>query len=549
MAATAVHAGGDRGEASRRVRSPSPALPLLDPRCCGDDFSFEGAGFEELLRSFGGGLDSPPPGAGGALPHAPPQSELALALPLPQHASRTPDAVGPRCLDATHASGGGLGGACACTPAPLEGQEAQYELLSNENGKKNGEKRRAPHPTPLAPLARAWYMSRVRLTRRGAHARLRSQLSRTPEWRSLAERERVARACDAAGPARAALAQALRVGHCSLLRKGDLLFLARVWGYRSDIWGHRKDRRVRGPLPAATSLSAAVPRGVAAVMRAPLALEPAAITRPEVQVRDACRVRAPMTLLTRQQLALVVVQISEFHAALGGPLRALAESSLEAFASYESVGHRIMQLSHREGAAAQLRGLGRTAFTVLEVSAGHKCGALGEINRLLAMLQMQHADVQLRMLRVDPAQAGRPAFLALASEVEAPWELLFRDIARLCNSAITSESNKPTLICISAAGNEVDEQTSIEAAKLDALTAGCDVEGIVRGGEISLEVLVRSRAMLHQMRLAPLEAYLSAVSAVLSLQVGMMSGCADSMAKHVRTTQQARDVLTAAHTM
>ena len=241
-------------------------------------------------------------------------------------------------------------------------------------------------------------------------------------------------------------------------------------------------------------------------------------------------------------------QISEFHAALGGPLRALAESSLEAFAGFESVGHRILQLSHSEGAAAQLRGLGRTAFTVLEVSEGHKCGALGEINRLLAVLQMQHADVQLRMLRVDPAQAGRPAFLALASEAEAPWELLFRDIARLCNSAITSVSNKPTLLCI-AAGNEVDEQTSIEAAKLDALTAGCDVGGIVRGGELSLEVLVRSRAMLHQMRLAPLEAYLSAVSAVLSLQVGLMSGCADAMAKHLRTTQQARDVLTAAHAL
>ena len=165
MAATAVRAGRDQGEGSRRVRSPSPALPLLDPRCCGDDFSFEGAGFEELLRSLGGGLDSPLPGAVGALPHAPPQSELALALPLPQRATRTPEAVGPRCLDAAHAGSAGLGGACACTPAPLEGTEAQYELLSNENGKKNGEKRRDPQPTPLAPLARAWCTSRVRLTR------------------------------------------------------------------------------------------------------------------------------------------------------------------------------------------------------------------------------------------------------------------------------------------------------------------------------------------------------------------------------------------------
>jgi len=147
MAAAALLTGGElEASRARRVRSPSPALPLLDPRCYGDDFSLEGPGFEELLRSFGAGLDSPGSGAGGASPHAPPQSELALALAPQQQqarALRTLDAVGPRCLDATHSSGGG---ACACTPAPLEGQDAQYELLSSANGKKNGEKRRASIP-------------------------------------------------------------------------------------------------------------------------------------------------------------------------------------------------------------------------------------------------------------------------------------------------------------------------------------------------------------------------------------------------------------------
>ena len=241
------------------------------------------------------------------------------------------------------------------------------------------------------------------------------------------------------------------------------------------------------------------------------------------------------------------LQVAEFHAALGGPLRSLAEGSLEAFASYESVGHRIVQLSHREGGSAQLRDLGRTAFSVIEVATGHKCGALTEINRLLAVLQMQHADVQLRMLRVDPAQAGRPAFLALAAEVEPPWESTFRDLAQLCNSAIASVSNKPVICCITATGDDVDEQTSIEAAKLDALALGCNKEGIVRGGELSLEVVTRARGLLHQMRLAPLETYLSAVSSVLSLNVGMMSGCADSMAKHVRLMSEARAALNAAH--
>ena len=242
--------------AGRRVRSPSPSLPLLDPRCAGDDpLCLEGAGFEELLRTFGAGLEAPavtPPAFAPACPSPPATlpGELALVLaaaPQPS-AALSPEAAGPRCLDATHA----CSAACACTPAPPEGEEAQYELLSNVSGKKNGEKR------------------------------LRSQLSRTPEWRSMAERERLARACDAAGPGRAALARALRVGHCSLLRKSDLLYLARAWGYRSDIWGLRKERRVRGPLPEATSFSAVVPHGAAAANAQPV-LERIASVRPEDQ--------------------------------------------------------------------------------------------------------------------------------------------------------------------------------------------------------------------------------------------------------------------------
>lgn len=47
--------------------------------------------------------------------------------------------------------------------------------------------------------------------------------------------------CDAAGQAR--LAAALRARHCAELRKGDLMYLSRVWGYRSDVWARRKDRR------------------------------------------------------------------------------------------------------------------------------------------------------------------------------------------------------------------------------------------------------------------------------------------------------------------
>jgi hypothetical protein len=55
------------------------------------------------------------------------------------------------------------------------------------------------------------------------------------------ERARVARLCDAR-PGLARLAAALRARHCAELRKGDLMFLARTWGYRSNVWARRKNR-------------------------------------------------------------------------------------------------------------------------------------------------------------------------------------------------------------------------------------------------------------------------------------------------------------------
>jgi hypothetical protein len=172
--------------------------------------------------------------------------------------------------------------------------------------------------------------------------------------------------------------------------------------------------------------------------------------------------------------------------------------------------------------------------------------ALRTITRLLGALQALHADVQLRMLRVDAAQAGRPAFLALAAEPEALWEPLFRDIAQLCASAMSSRSNTPVIASLNAMGEEVTEQASAEAALLDALVEGCaNRDGIVRGGELSLELLTRVRGMLHQLRLAPLDAYLLGVSGAISLLVGNMAGCADAMREQVRRTAAAREVLAA----
>jgi hypothetical protein len=69
----------------------------------------------------------------------------------------------------------------------------------------------------------------------------------------------------------------------------------------------------------------------------------------------------------------------------------------------------------------------------------------------------------------------------------------------------------------------------------------------MRGGELSLELLTHVRGVLHRMRLAPMETYLAAAAAVLSLLLGHMAGCADAMAEQCRWTAAAREALNAAH--
>ena len=60
-----------------------------------------------------------------------------------------------------------------------------------------------------------------------------SLLKRAAEWRSADARLAAARAADADG--RKALACILR-GAWGAMTKSDMLFLARLWGYKCDIW-------------------------------------------------------------------------------------------------------------------------------------------------------------------------------------------------------------------------------------------------------------------------------------------------------------------------
>ncbi len=121
--------------------------------------------------------------------------------------------------------------------------------------------------------------------------KLRSVLSRTMEWNDPSERERAAELAEAAAAAAAAGAGAdadadadaeealppacapanlpavLRAKDCSALRKAHLLWLARTWGYKSDVW-RRRGTRARAPVggnaaaaAAAAAAHAAAPYG------------------------------------------------------------------------------------------------------------------------------------------------------------------------------------------------------------------------------------------------------------------------------------------------
>jgi len=143
------------------------------------------------------------------------------------------------CLDATH-----HGFPCSdCAPPPSEGEEGDYELLFEGSGYK-GQKQ------------------------------LRAQLCRTKEWNSGEARAELAAVCDARSKApgadegvtksHATLALALRCKRSAGLTKGQMLCMARAWGYASYLWV-RHGRASRKRAAEAASVTAASPVESAAV--------------------------------------------------------------------------------------------------------------------------------------------------------------------------------------------------------------------------------------------------------------------------------------------
>ena len=131
-----------------------------------------------------------------------------------------PPARALRCVDPAHPAD------CSrCTSAPHPREAPRFEL-TGDPGRKNGEKK------------------------------LRSMLTRTPEWASSDERDAAAHALR---PVLPRLAEALHARASYMLSKQLLLALLGYWGYRSDAW-RRRGNRTRPQAVVPTPVLRAAPR-------------------------------------------------------------------------------------------------------------------------------------------------------------------------------------------------------------------------------------------------------------------------------------------------
>jgi hypothetical protein len=292
--------------------------------------------------------------------------------------------------------------------------------------------------------------------------------------------------CDAGGPDLARLAAALRSRHCAELRKGDLMFLARMWGYRSDVWSRRKDRRYAQradgapppPLPASAHMQTHVLSGPGAPHAMQLAVGTAsgstlewdrfAAEPPSVQARAVRACCFPCPLVSAcfssqvQQCAdascifSLPTQLAAVHAQLSGPLRMLAERSITAFTFTDGVSERLLQLHARGTAAALPPAMIALMATSLGDSRKHLQVGIDAMRRLLGAMRQQHADIQLALLRLPPGDGLRPAWVSMGGK-EPPWEALLRDLAVLADFAICCSKHAPLAEVAAVAGGSAAE--------------------------------------------------------------------------------------------
>ena len=359
-----------------------------------------------------------------------------------------------RCLDSSHLQPCGL---CTAVPEEEEGGATAVELVGVA-GKKNGEKR------------------------------LRSYLSRTPEWLNPQRRAQAADCAEPGGEQWARLVASLRNRRAVDLRKADLLFLCRLWGYRSDIW---RSRRGRGAVQNTLAVAPPTQRQTAVLPAPSWGLQTAADTVAKIRV-PAQRSAESFGTLAMTQLLLQLEDQAPAHV--------------------------------KPGLLGFMRGkLERTTY------------ARDETARMGAELRVLHTNLQMQLMQLPPHQAQQVAWRQLAGE-EPPIEPVLRTLRQLCKMAVGRSEE------LLLPAGDVECVSGLQCALVPQPAAGggtpmvavyCGDPNFRAGGEHALEVLACIGCSLASATLLSYGAYLETVSALTGVLIGQCAGISAGLDRHV----------------
>ena len=300
----------------------------------------------------------------------------------------------------------------------------------------------------------------------------RTLLARTREWNSAEVRARTADEC-AGLTGYTELADILRSKRCVLLKKVHMLFLARVWNYRCDMWQRRGDRIRKQPATAVAAAAAAM----AAASSGGGAAEGSAGGSP-------LHVSAP-------------VQPEAVMAYVAKTLRPLALESARLAAG-------------RRAAAAAGAGSGEAAFltpeTVAELRAVQGCFAAAE-----AAAAGVHAALCDEVHELSADAAAAPAWTGLSADALAA-EALVAGLLQLCTALATSTQRRGAAPRLSPA----------EAVWLDELW---------QAQLLASECAARAQLVLLRIKTQPRGPFLQGATVVLEALVTLLSSCRANLAR------------------
>jgi hypothetical protein len=306
-------------------------------------------------------------------------------------------------------------------------------------------------------------------------------VARTREWNSAEVRARTAEECSQL-TGYAELADILRTKRCVLLKKVHLLFLARVWNYRCDLWCRRGDR-IRGH-------HARAPQTAVAAAAAAMAAQQAAAAAP----RDA----------------------GASSGNSGGPLHVSAPVTPEAVMAYVAKTLRPLALeSARLGAgrrAAAAAGAGGceaahlTHATLAELRSVQACFAAAE-----AAAAGVHAALCDEAHELSPDTAAMPAWSGLSADALAA-EALVAGLLQLCTGLATATQRRGAAPLLPPA----------EAVWLDELW---------QAQLLGSECAARAQLVLLRVKTQPRAAFLSGAAVIMEALVTFLSSSRANLAR------------------